>query len=140
MGILDSIVSSGVGSIIKGAADIVDRFVTTSDEKIKAMQALREIEQKEAAALLAATSAVISEEAKSEDPWVRRARPTFLYIIYIVIAFNFIFIPILGMGASIWGKTPFVPIALPEDLYWLFGSGYLGYAGARTWDKWKAKG
>jgi hypothetical protein len=25
--------------------------------------------------------------------------------------------------------------AIPEDLYTLFGVGYLGYAGARTWEK-----
>ena len=25
--------------------------------------------------------------------------------------------------------------AIPEDLYVLFGIGYVGYAGARTWEK-----
>jgi len=29
--------------------------------------------------------------------------------------------------------------AIPEEMWWLFGAGYLGYAGLRTWDKTKGK-
>jgi hypothetical protein len=28
--------------------------------------------------------------------------------------------------------------AVPDQLYWLFGAGYLGYTGARSFDKWRA--
>ncbi len=136
MGLLGNIISSGVGNIVTGAADIVDRFVTTPDEKARALKELKEIEVRESEALLRATHSVINEEAKSEDPYVRRARPTFLYLMYVIIAFNFIIIPILHMGIELWGKTPFTPLQIPEELYWLFGSGFLGYAGARSWDKW----
>jgi len=139
MNILNNILSAGVGNIITGAADVVDRFVQTPGEKAEALKALREIEQRESQALLQATHSVISEEAKSDDPFVRRARPMFLYLMYIIIAFNFILVPILHMGIELWGKTPFTPLPIPEEIYWLFGSGYLGYAGARTWDKIKGK-
>ncbi|MGD9551451.1 MAG: hypothetical protein AB7V41_10675 [Burkholderiaceae bacterium] len=27
--------------------------------------------------------------------------------------------------------------AVPESLWWLFGAGYLGYTGARSFDKWR---
>ncbi len=27
--------------------------------------------------------------------------------------------------------------AIPESLWWLFGAGYLGYTGARSFDKWR---
>jgi hypothetical protein len=30
--------------------------------------------------------------------------------------------------------------AIPEDLWWLFGAGYLGYTGARSFDKRTAGG
>lgn len=30
--------------------------------------------------------------------------------------------------------------AIPESLWWLFGAGYLGYTGSRSFDKWKAAG
>ncbi len=28
--------------------------------------------------------------------------------------------------------------AIPESLWWLFGAGYLGYTGARSFDKWRS--
>ena len=139
MGVLDNIVTGGITGLAKGAADIIDRFVQTPEEKAQALKELREIEERESKTLLEATHGVIKAEASSEDPYVRRARPTFLYLMYAVIAFNFILVPILHMGIELWGKTPFTPLDIPEELYWLFGSGYLGYAGARTWDKWTAR-
>ena len=27
--------------------------------------------------------------------------------------------------------------AVPESLWWLFGAGYLGYTGARSFDRWR---
>ena len=30
--------------------------------------------------------------------------------------------------------------AVPESLWWLFGVGYLGYTGARSFDKWRGPG
>ena len=27
--------------------------------------------------------------------------------------------------------------AIPDSLWWLFGAGYLGYTGARSFDKWR---
>lgn len=30
--------------------------------------------------------------------------------------------------------------AIPESLWWLFGAGYLGYTGARSFDKWRGTG
>ncbi len=29
---------------------------------------------------------------------------------------------------------------MPESLWWLFGAGYLGYTGARSFDKWRGVG
>lgn len=29
--------------------------------------------------------------------------------------------------------------AIPDDLWWLFGAGYLGYTGARSFDKWRGR-
>ncbi|MFG6281944.1 3TM-type holin [Sphingomonas sp. S6] len=78
----------------------------------------------------------------AEDPWVRRARPAFLYVMYALILWT---IP-MSLIAAI---RPDVAIAMargagaylnaiPEPLYALFGTGYLGYTAARAWGK--AKG
>ncbi len=75
----------------------------------------------------------IMEEARSEDPYVRRVRPTFLYLFYAIVLVNFVIIPFLGAVHVLSGTISY-PV-LPEELYWLFGSAYLGYAGFRSWDK-----
>lgn len=73
---------------------------------------------------------IIRAEASSEDNYVRRARPTFLYLMYIVLGINFAVIPLLrvfGVEAD--------PVTLPGNLYALFGVGYTGYAYLRSKDK-----
>jgi hypothetical protein len=86
-------------------------------------------------------SAIIAE-AQSKDPWTSRARPSFLYVMYALIlaaipmgvlhAYNPELAVSIAAGLKAWLE------ALPEELWWLFGAGYLGYTGARTIDK--AKG
>jgi hypothetical protein len=86
-------------------------------------------------------SAIIAE-AQSQDPWTSRARPSFLYVMYALIlaaipmgvlhAYNPELAVSIAAGLKAWLE------ALPEELWWLFGAGYLGYTGARTIDK--AKG
>ena len=86
-------------------------------------------------------SAIIAE-AGSTDPWTSRARPSFLYVMYAIILWA---IPMgliaatqpemakniaAGMNAYLGG--------IPEPLWTLFGTGYLGYTVARQWGK--AKG
>ena len=83
-------------------------------------------------------SAVLAE-ANSTDPWTSRARPSFLYVIYIMILWA---IP-MGLIAAVRpdaatriaaGMNAYLN-GLPEPLYALFGTGYLGYTVARQWGK-----
>ena len=86
-------------------------------------------------------SAVLAE-ANATDPWTSRARPSFLYVIYIMILWA---IP-MGLIAAVRPDAAIRIAAgmnaylngLPEPLYALFGTGYLGYTVARQWGK--AKG
>lgn len=84
----------------------------------------------------------ILAEAQSADPWTSRARPSFLYVMYLLLVLG---VP-MGM-LSAWKPETAVAIAhgfnlwlaaIPDSLYTLFGVGYLGYTGARTLEK--AKG
>jgi hypothetical protein len=85
-----------------------------------------------------AMSAIVME-AQSADPWTSRARPSFLYIIYIYIlsaipfAFWYTYQPIEAQLA-IAGMGQFLE-AIPGELYALFGAGYLGYGTFRMVDK-----
>jgi hypothetical protein len=83
-------------------------------------------------------SAIVSE-AQSTDPWTSRARPSFLYVMYVLLLWS---IP-MGLIAAIepamasaisTGMTSYLK-AIPEPLYALFGTGYLGYTAARQWGK-----
>lgn len=83
-------------------------------------------------------SAIIAE-AQSQDKWTARARPSFLYVIYFMIlaaipmgvlyAFQPEAADQIATGMQKWLA------AIPEEMWWLFGAGYLGYTGARTMDK-----
>jgi hypothetical protein len=73
------------------------------------------------------------------DAFVRRARPGFLYVMYALILLA---LPI-GVIAAIspptaaainHGVAAYLR-AIPEPLYALFGTGYLGYTAARQWGK-----
>ena len=86
-------------------------------------------------------SALVAE-AQSPDPWTSRARPGFLYVMYALLLWS---IP-MGLIAAAQpamakdiaaGMTAYLN-GIPEPLYALFGTGYLGYTVARSWGK--AKG
>lgn len=91
-------------------------------------------------AVQARLSAILAE-ANSKDPWTSRARPSFLYVMYILLLWALpmgvlsAFRPDMareiaaGMNAYLGG--------LPDPLYALFGTGYLGYTAARQWGKFK---
>jgi Holin of 3TMs, for gene-transfer release len=88
------------------------------------------------------SSAALLVEMPSEDRWTRRARPMFLYVIYAMILWA---LPVGIVAAfspatarAMAGASAAYLNALPEPLYALFGTGYLGYATLRQWGK--AKG
>lgn len=81
-------------------------------------------------------------EASSSDLWTRRARPGFLYVMYALLLWAIPMGLIAGVRPDIAeamtrGMRAYLE-SLPEPLYTLFGTGYLGYTAARAWGK--AKG
>ena len=72
-----------------------------------------------------AASANIRADATSGDRFTQRARPSFMYIVEVILVCNYILFPLLSRP----------PLDLPEPLFWLFGSAILGYTGARSWEK-----
>jgi Holin of 3TMs, for gene-transfer release len=76
------------------------------------------------------------------DPWVTRARPSFLYVIYAIILWAIPMGLIAAVSPSVAaamsnGMTAYLK-AIPDSLWALFGTGYLGYTAARQWGKVKA--
>jgi hypothetical protein len=81
-------------------------------------------------------------ETLPPDPWTARARPAFLYMMYGLLLWS---VPV-GLLAGFRADVADAVVramrgyfsAIPEPLYALFGTGYLGYTAARAWGK--AKG
>ena len=78
-------------------------------------------------------SANITAETKSQDPYVRRARPTFLYVIIAAIAYSLIVAPTINACLH----KGLVAMQIPDSYLELFGVAFLGYTGARSWEKTK---
>lgn len=135
-----------IGTIIsplaKLADTVIDNLFETEEEKAAAKVKLMQAEQAGQLQTMQASMSAILAEANSDDPWTSRARPTFLYLMYLIIL-----LCVAGGVLSIWWPADVLTAAdgmaallraIPTELYTLFGMGYLGYAGARTFDKWQS--
>lgn len=126
------------GDPVKSISDLVDQFHMSPDQKaqlgLQQVQLEMQREQIEAAqqdALAEIQSKNITAETQSEDAYVRRARPTFLYVMIVGIAFSIIIFPLLNLLTH----RGLQMVEIPEAYLELFGVSFLGYTGARTWEK-----
>ena len=136
----------GIGDIFNFGQTIIDKIwpdageaerieISKAELKLKMQQAIQSGDLKELEQLMK----VMLAEAQSKDPWTSRARPTFLYVIYVYIlaaipmgvlsAFHPEIATAIATGAKAWLQS------IPGELYTLFGVGYLGYNVARSKDK-----
>jgi len=134
MGILGAIeIGLGIGG------KLIDRLFPDPTEKAKAqLELMRLAQDGELRELETAMSAIVAE-AKSADPWTSRARPTFLYVVYVMIlasipmgvlsAFKPDLAVSIAKGMQAWLSS------IPDGLWATFGIGYSGYSIARSMDK-----
>jgi len=134
MAILDAIIGPVAGILDKVIPDPKAR--DAAKLKLIELQGTQEME-----ATRTQLSAILAE-AQSPDPWTSRARPGFLYVMYALLLWAIpmgliaAFRPAMAEGIA-KGMTAYLN-GIPEPLYALFGTGYLGYTVARRWGK--AKG
>lgn len=119
---------------------LIDRLWPDPTERAKAKQQLAQMQMDGDLRELEVRMSAIIAEAKSSDPWTSRARPSFLYVMYIMI------LAAIPMGVlSVFSPTTATTIAegmkswltaVPDTLWGVFGVGYTGYTAARSiWDK-----
>lgn len=124
---------------------LIDRIfpdkVAQAAERAKAELELTALQQSGRIQEIEKQLSAIIAEAQSPDPWTSRARPSFLYVIYIVILAGFPMGVLSAFQPEIAARiaTGFQSwlAAVPDALWALFGAGYLGYTGARTFEKGK---
>jgi len=132
---------TGIGSVFDFGSKVIDKIFTDAGEreraKIELIKAQSEGQLKELEIQLSA----ILAEASSSDPWTSRARPSFLYVVYVLILSSipmgvlYAFSPetaqAISIGFSEWLK------AIPSDIIDLFQYVMLGYIGGRSFEKLK---
>ena len=126
-------------ALIGPITSIIDKIIPDKEARAKAKLELLTLQGGQEMEMIEAQLQAIVAEANSKDPWTSRARPSFLYVMYILLLAS------LPMGVlSAFNPAAASEIAagmnaylagLPEPLYALFGTGYLGYTAARTWGK-----
>ena len=126
-------------AIVGPVSRLLDKIIPDPEARDRAKLELIKLQGDQEMQAIGAQMQAIVAEAQSPDPWTSRARPSFLYVMYALILWA---IPMgliaavdpklaLGIGN---GMTSYLR-GLPEELYMLFGTGYLGYTAARTWGK-----
>lgn len=126
-------------SLIAPVTHIIDKVIPDPEARDRAKLELLRMENSQELQMLQASLSAVVAEAGSADPWTSRARPSFLYVMYLMILWALpmgliaAFDPklALAIGAGMNGYLA----GIPEPLYALFGTGYLGYSAMRQWGK-----
>ena len=122
---------------------LIDRLFPDPEEAAKKKLEMAVLQQTGELKELEVRMGAILAEANSADPWTSRARPSFMYVFYVLIlaaipmgityALNPVLAADITTGFQAWLA------AIPEEMWTLFGVGYLGYTGARSLDKRRLK-
>jgi len=128
-----------LGAILGIGGKLIDKLIPDPEQKAKAQLELLKMQQQGELEDMRVQLSAIMAEAQSADPWTSRARPSFLYVVYILmlmavpVGLLSVFSPEaatqFAAGFGLWMK------ALPEPVLTLFGVVMTGYVAGRSWEK-----
>lgn len=128
-----------LGSIFTIGGKLIDKLFPDPEQKAKAQLELLALQQSGQLDEMKVQLSAIIADAQSADPWTSRARPSFLYVVYVLLLWSIpmglltIFKPdaaaAFTAGFSAWMA------ALPEPVLTLFGVVMTGYVAGRSWEK-----
>lgn len=120
------------GNIVSGVMDMFENSGMSPEAKLELKkfkmeneQELAKIEAEGIAREMEASASVIMADSKSDDKWQRRWRPTFGYMVTLLLFWNYALVPVVAAE----------PVKLPESLFQLFGAYLLAAVGFRSWEK-----
>lgn len=134
MGLIDTVLGGGVGKFVQ---EVVGTFKLSPEARLEVEREiasraheLAKLDLEMEAKVAEIASSNIRAEAASDSWLAKNSRPLFIFIGSITIWVN-VLIPMIS---QISGRA--LPIIeIPEAAYWLYGSGFLGYVGSRSWEK-----
>jgi hypothetical protein len=135
-------IDDAVAAVGNLADDIIKAAFPNPEDRAKADAVRSAAEVQAAVAKTQASLQAVMAEAQSTDRWTSRARPSFLYVCYVMI------LAAIPMGV-LWAFEPATAdriatglqrwlAAIPSEVWQLFTVGYLGYTGGRSWEKVKS--
>ena len=130
-----------VSGIFALGGKLIDKLFPDPEQKAKAQLELLALEQSGDLEEIKTKLSAILAEANSADPWTSRARPSFLYVVYVLMLWS-IPMGIMYMinpdaaARFILGFKGWLD-AIPEPILTLFGTVMLGYVVGRSYEKTK---
>lgn len=128
-----------IGNIFGIGSKLIDKLFPDPEKKAMAqLELLRLQKAGELDEIKVQLSAIIAD-AQSADPWTSRARPSFLYVVYILLLWSIpmgilaVFKPDAAIAFTAGFKAWMV--AIPEPVLTLFGVVMTGYVAGRSWEK-----
>ena len=126
-------------AIVEIGLKLIDKVVPDPQAKAAAQLELLKMQKDGELETVKLSLSAILSDSQSADPWTSRARPTFLYVVYILLLWSlpmgvmFVVNPEAAQrfteGFALWLA------AIPEPVLTLFGVVMLGYIGSRGVEK-----
>lgn len=125
------------GGVFDMAKTLIDRLVPDPAANAAAQLELMKLDQSGQLTDLQIRMSAILAEANSADPWTSRARPTFMYLFYVVIMFMVMVMPFVGLWFPEKMELFYLYVgkgfaAIPDTLWGTFTVGFLGYSASKT--------
>jgi len=125
--------------LIEIGAKLLDKVIPDPETRARAQLELLKLQQEGQFREIEVSLKAIITEAQSADPWTSRARPSFLYVVYVLLLFS---LP-MGLVSAVSPETAINVAkgmqnwlaAIPASIVELFQWVMLGYVGARSVEK-----
>lgn len=128
-----------IGGLFSIGTKLIEKLFPDPEQKARAQLELLRLQQSGDLDEMRTKLSAIIAEASSPDPWTSRARPSFLYVVYVLLLWSIpmgvmsIFNPdaaaAFTVGFRAWMS------AIPEPVLTLFGVVMTGYVAGRSWEK-----
>lgn len=128
-----------IDGVLSIGEKLIDKLIPDPEAKAKAKQELIKLNQQGDLQDMQIRLSAIIADSNSKDPWTSRARPSFLYVVYVLllasipVGIAYAFAPDHAerfiQGFQLWLH------AIPEPILTLFGVVMTGYIGGRSWEK-----
>ena len=134
-----------IAQVVAGLAGpafaLIDQLFTSDEERDQKKVEFLKLQQEGKLKAVEQKMSVLLAEAQSKDPWTSRARPSFLYVFYILLLmgipmgflayFNPEAATAVAAGFKAWLS------AIPEEAWTAFWVCFTGYTAGRTYEKGK---